>query len=54
MLVTHLLEGGVYREPGRFTAEVVMERPVLLRFRLSQLLGGTPRCQARLSTCAGA
>jgi hypothetical protein len=37
-LVMHELEGSVYREVGRFTDEVVVERPVGLRFRLDDLL----------------
>jgi Uma2 family endonuclease len=35
--VTHELERLVYREAGRFTDEVVVERPVGLRFRLEHL-----------------
>lgn len=36
--VTHELDGLVYREVGRFTDEVVVERPVALQFRLDDLL----------------
>jgi Uma2 family endonuclease len=39
VLVTHELEGEVYRETGRFADEVVVDRPVALRFRLADLLG---------------
>lgn len=38
VLVTHELEGGVHRESGRFTDEVVVDSPVALRFRLGALL----------------
>ncbi len=38
LLVTYALDGELYRETGRFTDEVVIDAPVLLRFRLSQLL----------------
>lgn len=39
VLVTHALEGGDYRETGRFVAEVVVAEPVPLRFGLARLLG---------------
>ncbi len=38
VLVTHVLDGGVYRESGRFKDEVVLDEPVALRFRLADLL----------------
>jgi len=38
LLVTFELDGETYREAGRFTDEVVVERPVPLRFRLAVLL----------------
>jgi Uma2 family endonuclease len=38
VLVTCTLQGEVYREVGRFTDEVVVERPVGLHFRLEDLL----------------
>lgn len=38
LLITHALEGGVYRETGRFADEVVIEEPVPLRFRLADLM----------------
>lgn len=39
VLVPHELQGGVYREAGRFHDEVVLEEPVRLSFRLDELLG---------------
>jgi Uma2 family endonuclease len=38
VLVTHELAGGVYRETGRFVDEVVVDRPVAVRFRLDAVL----------------
>jgi len=38
VLVTHELTGDVYCETGRFIDEVVIDRPVSLRFRLDVLL----------------
>lgn len=38
VLLTHELEGRVYRETGRFLDEVLLDRPVPLRFRLGELL----------------
>ena len=37
-LITHALDGDVYRETGRFSDEVVVDEPVALRFPLSRLL----------------
>ena len=37
VLRTHVLDGGVYRETGRYTDEVAIEQPVSLRFRLADL-----------------
>ncbi|MEX2290063.1 MAG: Uma2 family endonuclease [Mycobacteriales bacterium] len=39
VLVTHALEGTVYRESGRFPEEVVVDEPLPLHFPLAQLLG---------------
>ena len=38
VLVTYALDGRTYLETGRFTDEVVIDEPVRLRFRLTQLL----------------
>lgn len=38
VLVTHVLEGEVYREVGRFADEVVIDQPVPLRIGLARLL----------------
>lgn len=38
VLVTHQLDGEVYRETGRAVDEVILDRPVALRFRLRDLL----------------
>jgi Uma2 family endonuclease len=38
VLITHVLEGDVYRESGRFVDEVVVHEPISLRFRLAQLM----------------
>jgi Uma2 family endonuclease len=38
VLITHVLEGDVYRETGRYTDEVVIEEPVALRFQVADLL----------------
>lgn len=38
VLITHQLEGDVYRETGRYTDDVAIDEPVRLRFRLAQLL----------------
>lgn len=38
VLITHVLDGGVYRETGRFTDEVAIDEPVPLRFRIADLL----------------
>ena len=38
VLLTHVLEGDVYRETGRFLDEVALEEPVPLRFRLADLM----------------
>ena len=38
LLVTHALDGAVYRETGRFGDEVVVAEPVPLRFRLADLM----------------
>ena len=39
VLVTHTLDGEVYRETGRFTGDVVVDEPVALAFGLARLLG---------------
>lgn len=38
VLITYVLDGDAYRESGRFTDEVEIDEPVMLRFRLGQLL----------------
>lgn len=38
VLVTHALDGDVYRETGRFRDEVVLTEPVAVRFRLTDLM----------------
>lgn len=38
VLITYVLDGGVYRETGRFTDEVVIDHPVALRFAVADLL----------------
>lgn len=38
VLVTHVLDGDVYREAGRFTDEADIDEPVDLRFSLADLL----------------
>ncbi len=38
VLCTYRLDGGVYRETGRFTGEVAVDDPVTLRVRLADLL----------------
>ena len=37
VLITHVLDGDVYRETARFTDEVAVEQPAALRFRLADL-----------------
>ena len=39
VLVIHALEGGVYRECGRFSGDIAVDDPFVLRFPLGQLLG---------------
>ncbi len=38
ILITHILAGDVYRETGRYTDEVALDEPVLLTFRLADLM----------------
>jgi Uma2 family endonuclease len=38
LLVTHVLDGDAYRETGRFDDDVEVDEPVLVRFRLADLL----------------
>jgi Uma2 family endonuclease len=38
LLLTHVLDGDVYRETGRYTDVVAVDDPVPLRFRLADLL----------------
>lgn len=38
VLITHRLEGSVYRETGRHLGEVVLDEPVPLRFHLAELM----------------
>jgi Uma2 family endonuclease len=38
VLLTYALHGDVYRESGRFTGEVAVDEPPVLRFPLAQLL----------------
>jgi Uma2 family endonuclease len=39
VLVTHVLDGRVYRETARFTDDIALDDPVRIRFRLDDLLG---------------
>lgn len=39
VLITHALDGEVYRETGRFAGDVVIDEPVVLHFPLGRLLG---------------
>lgn len=39
VLITHALDGDVYRETGRFTDDVAIDDPAVLRFRVRDLLG---------------
>ncbi|HVM26951.1 MAG TPA: Uma2 family endonuclease [Mycobacteriales bacterium] len=38
VLITHVLDDGVYRETARYTDEVTIDEPVTLRFRVADLL----------------
>lgn len=38
VLITHVLDGGLYRETGRFDDDVAIDAPVRLRFRIADLL----------------
>ena len=38
VLITYALEGDTYRETGRYSDEVALDDPVVLRFRLADLL----------------